>query len=109
MAYFLWDTAYLTTITVNVLRCNKVIKKAKNLVSLEADPFKRRFLCIIVIVGSTKVFLGLSQETLRLRWLRVDATERRRNVEVCSTGAVLAREVLLVALTLSSTNQPISE
>jgi len=77
-------------------------------VSLEADPFKRRLFGVVVIISSAQVFLGLSKETFRLCRLRVDAAECWRNVEVRSTGTVLAREVLLIALTLKPTKQSIN-
>ena len=66
---------------------------------LEAGPLERRFFGVVVVVGGSEVLLRLTKESLGLRWLRVHASERRRNVEVVvgPTGAVLAREVLLVA------------
>ena len=68
---------------------------------LETDPLVRRLSDLVVVIGRSQVLLGLSQEALRLRRLRVAAAERRRNVEVIAAArAVLAREVLLVPFAL---------
>ena len=68
---------------------------------LEADPLVGGLADLVVVVRRPQVLLRLTQEALRLRRLRVAATERGRDVEVVAGArAVLAREVLLVSLAL---------
>src|SRR6218665_2268537 len=68
------------------------------LMGFEADPFKGRFMRVIVVVCRPEIFLCLAQEPLGLGGLRVGARECRRDAEIVFSRVVV--KVLLVSFTL---------